>query len=100
VVAQFVSQILARAGAASRGSAVVACGGRGEPETATLLDAAGQLFVAGAPIADQAAPAPARAAELVVFSAKSPEALRAFAGRLRDHVERHPEQSLVDVSAT
>src|SRR6266542_2122420 len=39
-----------------------------------------------------------RAAELVVLSAKSAEALDAAAARLADHVKAHPEQALSDIA--
>jgi acyl transferase domain-containing protein/NADPH:quinone reductase-like Zn-dependent oxidoreductase/NAD(P)-dependent dehydrogenase (short-subunit alcohol dehydrogenase family)/acyl carrier protein len=105
VLALFVEQCVAHAGA--RGT-VVGCAGRDEPEPLTLREAAGRLFVAGSAVAAEpslvasatagAAPARDRSAELVVVSAKTPEALRAAAGRLRDHLGAHPGQSLGDLS--
>jgi acyl transferase domain-containing protein len=43
-------------------------------------------------------PVPVRSAELLVLSAKTPEALRAAAGRLKRHVNANPEASLADLS--
>ncbi|WP_437669739.1 SDR family NAD(P)-dependent oxidoreductase [Sorangium sp. So ce131] len=51
-----------------------------------------------APAAEPRPAAPARAAELCVLSARSPEALRAAAGRLRDHLRAHPEIGLGDLA--
>ncbi|HYG64276.1 MAG TPA: SDR family NAD(P)-dependent oxidoreductase [Thermoanaerobaculia bacterium] len=44
--------------------------------------------------------APAREWQLLVLSAKTPTALDAVTARLREHLERHPEQELADVAFT
>ncbi|HEX4446239.1 MAG TPA: acyltransferase domain-containing protein, partial [Polyangiaceae bacterium] len=44
------------------------------------------------------APTPDRAAELVVLSAKTPAAVRAYARRLGDYLGSHPEAALPDVA--
>jgi len=46
----------------------------------------------------EVAPAAVRDAELVVLSAKTPGALAAAARRLRDHLDRHPEVQLGEIS--
>ncbi|WP_437873438.1 SDR family NAD(P)-dependent oxidoreductase [Sorangium sp. So ce363] len=51
-----------------------------------------------APAVELAPPAPERSAELFVLSAKSAAALDGQAGRLREHLESHPEQGLGDVA--
>jgi acyl transferase domain-containing protein/surfactin synthase thioesterase subunit/acyl carrier protein len=58
------------------------------------------VVVEEAPAEVEAAPQAAspRAAELVVLSAKSAEALDAAASRLADHVKAHPEQALGDIA--
>ena len=106
VLALFVEQCIAHVKAQGT---VVACAARDEPEPLTLREAAGRLFVAGcsaraepsftaAPSELGATVLAGRSAELVVVSAKTPEALRAAAGRLRDHLGGHPAQPLGDLS--
>ncbi len=51
-----------------------------------------------APSAEPGAGAEARPAELVVLTAQSEAALKAQAGRLREHVQAHPEQTLADLA--
>ncbi len=94
VLAQFVQQCLSIQTSAS---AVVACAARDEAETLTLLEAAGQLFVAGIPVRPEP-PELERTAELVVLSAKSPGALGESARRLRGHIDAHPEEHLADIA--
>jgi acyl transferase domain-containing protein/NADPH:quinone reductase-like Zn-dependent oxidoreductase/acyl carrier protein len=55
-------------------------------------------IVEEAPPVVPVAAVPARSAELVVVSAKTPEALRAAAIRLREHVAAHPDAALSDVA--
>jgi len=50
-----------------------------------------------APRVPAQSPLPARAAELIVLSAQTPESLRAQAGRLRQHLLRQPELRLADL---
>jgi len=76
---------------------VVACSAGDEAEAFTLLDVVGRLFVVGCDLHDQASP-PARSAELVALSAKTPDALRALATSLGQHVGAHPEASLQDLA--
>src|SRR5262249_43045037 len=60
-----------------------------------------RVVVEEAPAEAEAAPQAVcspRAAELVVLSAKSAEALDAAASRLADHVKAHPEQALGDIA--
>jgi non-ribosomal peptide synthase protein (TIGR01720 family) len=45
-------------------------------------------------------PAPSRAAQLLVLSARTETALAAMAERLRTHLDAHPEQPLADVAWT
>ena len=45
-------------------------------------------------------PAPSRAEQLLVLSARTETALEAAAGRLASHLEQHPEQALADVAWT
>ncbi|HEY7771271.1 type I polyketide synthase [Longimicrobium sp.] len=45
-------------------------------------------------------PAPSRAEQLLVLSARTETALEAAAGRLAAHLEQHPEQALADVAWT
>jgi acyl transferase domain-containing protein len=56
------------------------------------------VVVCEAPRQMAAPPAPARAAELVVLSAKSPQALTASAARLAAHLDAHPEQELASIA--
>ena len=51
-----------------------------------------------APALEPAASTPGRVAELIVISARAPAALSAAAGRLREHLESHPELVLGDVA--
>lgn len=51
-----------------------------------------------APASQPSGTAPTRAAELIVLSAKTAEALPVVAGRLREHLEAHPELGLRDVA--
>lgn len=51
-----------------------------------------------APLMELGASIPARAAELIVLSAKTAEALTASAARLREHLEARPELALGDVA--
>ncbi|WP_224245440.1 type I polyketide synthase [Hyalangium gracile] len=44
--------------------------------------------------------APGRSAELLVLSARTPEALDSMTARLRAHLEAHPEENLSDVAST
>ena len=51
--------------------------------------------------APQASPAPAaRASQLLVLSARTPAALDAATENLRNHLEKHPDESLADVAHT
>ena len=79
-------------------SPFVACAMRGQPESSTLVEAAGQLFVAGCAVEAKAPSEPAPSAQLVVLSAKTPAALRASARRLRDQLDAHPEARVEDVA--
>ncbi|AUX44867.1 uncharacterized protein SOCE26_063370 [Sorangium cellulosum] len=56
------------------------------------------VLVEEAPAAEPRPAAPERAAELCVLSARSPEALRTAARRLRDHLRAHPEIGLGDLA--
>ncbi len=56
------------------------------------------VVIEEAPVVTAPTPAPARSAELVVLSARTPQALRAYAARLREHVDAHPELSLADLA--
>jgi acyl transferase domain-containing protein/surfactin synthase thioesterase subunit/acyl carrier protein len=51
-----------------------------------------------APRVDETAVAPTRSAELVILSAKTPEALNASAVRLREHLAAHPDIALGDLA--
>jgi acyl transferase domain-containing protein/acyl carrier protein len=95
VLAQFVEQCLAKE---RHRSVVVPCAARDEAETHTLAEAAGRLFVLGADVGSEPAEPPARSAELVVLSAKTPHALREAAGRLHAQMAAHPEMALGDVA--
>jgi acyl transferase domain-containing protein/acyl carrier protein/short-subunit dehydrogenase len=96
VLASFVEQCLAKVG---RAAAVVPSSARDEPETTMLAEAAGLLSVRGVAIEAEAA-RPVRSAELVLLSAKTPEALRDAAARLRVHVAAHPDERLDDLAFT
>ncbi len=99
VLAVFVEQCITHARAQG---AVIGCAARDEPEPLTLREAAGRLYVAGCSVSAEATPAAApardRLAELVVLSARTPEAVRAAAGRLRDHVAAHPAATVEDIA--
>jgi epothilone polyketide synthase D len=56
------------------------------------------IILERAPSTPPVAPAPQRAAELVVLSARSREALDAVMTRLGDHVERYPELRIGDIA--
>jgi acyl transferase domain-containing protein/D-arabinose 1-dehydrogenase-like Zn-dependent alcohol dehydrogenase/acyl carrier protein/NADP-dependent 3-hydroxy acid dehydrogenase YdfG len=96
VLAQFVEQCLT----STRGAAavVVPCAARDEAETQTVAEAVGRLFVLGAGLRSEGAPSRARSAELVVLSAKTPQALSGLAGRLREHLDGHPDLALGDLA--
>jgi acyl transferase domain-containing protein/acyl carrier protein/NADP-dependent 3-hydroxy acid dehydrogenase YdfG len=96
VLETFVAQCIEHSG---RPGVVVPCAARDEPEGATLLEAVGHLSEAGIAIAAEP-PRPVRSADLLVLSAKTPEALRASAARLREHVEAHPDETLGDLAHT
>ncbi len=93
VLSQFIEQCIAKV---DLPAAVVSCGARDRAESSTLLDAVGRLFVAGC--VARAQPAPARGAELVALSAKTPLALSALAHRFREHLNVHPEAQLRDIA--
>jgi acyl transferase domain-containing protein/acyl carrier protein len=95
VVARFVEECLEKAG---RPGTVISCASRGESETETLREAAGSAFLRGCPVAAEAIPAAARSAELVVVSARTPDALRNAAGRLAKHVSANPDLALADLA--
>jgi acyl transferase domain-containing protein/acyl carrier protein len=95
VLALFVEQCIAHAGAVG---AVVGCAARDEPEPLTLRETAGRLYVAGCEVAADSASDARRSAELVVLSARTPEAVRVAAGRLRKHVVDHPSVPLTDIA--
>ncbi len=92
VLSQFIKQSISSARGAT---AVVSCAARDEAESSTLLEAVGQLFVAGCVVRTEP---PSRSAELVVLSARTEGALRSMADRLREHMESHPELSVGDVA--
>ncbi|MEO8180782.1 MAG: SDR family NAD(P)-dependent oxidoreductase, partial [Deltaproteobacteria bacterium] len=56
------------------------------------------LVLEEAPVVDPTPVAPERSAELIVLTAKTPEALTASAARLREHLERQQELRLGDVA--
>ncbi|WP_394831345.1 SDR family NAD(P)-dependent oxidoreductase [Pendulispora rubella] len=63
-----------------------------QDERSTMLETMGALFVRGI------GPGPKPDALPVLLSAKSDEALRAQAARLRAHLEQHPEVALADIA--
>ncbi len=97
VLETIVEKCLAQLGGTA--APFVATGERDEAEVGTLAAAAESLVAHGVSSRPAAAATP-RSAELVVLSAKTPEALQANARRLRDHVLAHPEDSLSDLAFT
>ncbi len=102
VLALFVEQCIAHVKAQG---VVVGCAARDEAEPLTLRGAArptvrGRLLGRGRAPSARVRHRPGRSAELVVVSAKTPEALRAAAGRLRDHLSAHPEHRRSATSLT
>ena len=66
----------------------------------TLRETAGRMYVAGCDVSAEpsSSAGTARSAELVVVSARTPEAVRVAAARLRQHVIDHPSVSLADIA--
>ena len=97
ILALFIEQCITHAGAAGR---VVGCAARDEAEPMTLRETAGRMYVAGCEVsAEPSSSAGAlRSAELVVVSARTPEAVRVAAARLQKHVIDHPSVPLADIA--
>ncbi len=97
VLAPLVEQILAEAGLRAP---VVACAARNEAETFTLLGVVGQLFVAGCVLRESPELSAIAPRSWRSFPAKTPRALNAWALRLSEYLELHPEIPLRPVAST